>query len=40
MRKTLAGLSRDMRDDGPGSELAVALALAIRERPYHPPMIG
>jgi hypothetical protein len=32
MKKALLGLTRDVREDGPGSELAVALSLAIGAR--------
>lgn len=39
MRKALTSLTRDVREDGPGSELAIALALVLTERPWTPARI-
>jgi hypothetical protein len=36
MKKALVGLTRNPREDGPGSELAVALSLAIGD--HRPPV--
>ena len=40
MRKALSTLTRDIREDGPGSELAVALSLALDDHrpPPQPPL--
>jgi hypothetical protein len=39
MRKALLEVTRDVREDGPGSELAVALSLALGDRPRPVPRI-
>ena len=36
MKKALLGLTRDVREDGPGSELCIALSLALRRPPPKP----
>ena len=33
MRKALLGLTREFREDSPGSELCVAFSLALSDRP-------
>lgn len=40
MRKALVGLTRNPREDGPGSELAVALSLALDDRRPPLPRVG
>jgi hypothetical protein len=40
LRRALLGLTKDVREDGPGSELAVALSLAVSSQPAGRPMIG
>jgi hypothetical protein len=40
MRNALAGVTRDVREDGPGSELAVALSLALDDHRPSRPRIG
>jgi hypothetical protein len=40
MRKALLTLTRNVREDGPGSELAVALSLALDDHRPSPPRIG
>jgi hypothetical protein len=37
MRRALLEVSRNVREDGPGSELAVVLSLAIGDRPSPRP---
>lgn len=39
MRKALVALTRNVREDGPGSELAVALSLALDDHRPRPPRI-
>lgn len=40
MKKALAALTRDPREDGPGSDLTTALALAVGDFRPRPPRIG
>jgi hypothetical protein len=40
MKKALATMTRNVREDGPGSELAVALSLALDDHRPNPPRIG